>query len=171
MHTLLATGPVITGTYSPDTTTWWMFAMLIAGLFGGIATFIWSLESSGESGVPLILAATVSLGLLFGGAVLVNTNLGHDNRTVGMENLAAAVSDRYALDQITLSEDSGDSADTAKALCGPVSPDSPEMAGVNEGRQITFKVGLQDCEDEDPVAEVIVTGLDISAEDLKKEPA
>ena len=102
MHTLLATGPVITGTYSPDTTTWWMFAMLIAGLFGGIATFIWSLESSGESGVPLILAATVSLGLLFGGAVLVNTNLGHDNRTVGMENLAAAVSDRYELDQIKI---------------------------------------------------------------------
>lgn len=171
MHPILAAGPVVTGTYSPDTTAWWMFVMLIAGFFGCIATFVWTLADSDTSVVPHFLAATISLGMIFGGSGLVGTNRGHDYRTVDMENLATVVSDRYEIDQITLSEGSGDPADAAKTLCGPVSPDSPELIGVSEGRQITFKAGVQNCEEEDAVAEIIVTdtpGLDITAEDLEK---
>ena len=179
MHTLLATGPVITGAYSSDTTAWWMIALTIVGLLILAAGFHWALHDEGSSGRGVAQASMIVCGALgvFGSIFIFMGNMSQDNRSIDMERLEATISDRYELDQITMVEDLADStaeAQAVKALCAPVSPKSPELVGVSNGRQITFKVGVTDCEKQNPVAEIIVTdtpGLDSTATELEKEPA
>lgn len=179
MHTLLATGPVITGTYSPDTTAWWMIALMIVGILIFGASFHPSFYDHRSTKRDIIQASMIVSGILgFAGATFIYANnTAQDNRSIDMEHLEATISDRYELDQITMIEDPSDStaeAPAVKDLCAPVSPKSPELIGVNNGRQITFKVGVTDCEKQDSVAEIIVTGtpgLAITATDLEKDPA
>lgn len=179
MHTLLATGPVITGAYSPDTTAWWMIALTIVGLLILAAGSHWALRDEGSSNRGVVQASMIVLGILgvAGSVFIFMSNTAKDNRSIDMDRLEATISDRYELDQITMIEDPSDSTEEAqavKALCAPVSPESPELVGVSNGRQITFKVGVTDCEKPNPVAEIVVTGtpgLTITATDLEKEPA
>ena len=185
MHTLLATGPVIAGTYSPDTTAWWMIALMLAGALLLAASFHRAFYDSRafhdqSSTKREIIRASMIVSCILGfavGAGIYESNTAQDNRSIDMERLEATISDRYELDQITMVEDLADStaeAQAVKALCAPVSPKSPEFVGVSNGREITFKVGVTDCEKQNPVAEIIVTdtpGLDSTATELEKEPA
>ena len=186
MHTLLATGPVITGTYSPDTTAWWMIALMLAGALLLLVVLpvvhldaVQTRHDQSSTKREIIQASMIVSGILgFAvGAGIYESNTAQDNRSIDMERLETTISDRYELDQITMVEDLADStaeAQAVKALCAPVSPKSPELIGVSNGREITFKVGVTDCEKQNPVAEIIVTdtpGLDSTATELEKEPA
>lgn len=185
MHTLLATGPVITGTHSSDTTAWWMIALMLAGALILAASFhrafhdhSRAFHDQSSTKREIIQASMIVSGILgFAvGAGIYESNTAQDNRSIDMERLEATISDRYELDQIAMIEGPSDStaeAQAVKALCAPVSPKSPELVGVSNGRQITFKVGVTDCEKQNPVAEIIVTdtpGLDSTATELEKEP-
>lgn len=179
MNTLLATGPVITGTHSSDTTAWWMIALMTVGAMTFAAGLYWSFYGQSSNKRAIIQGSLIIIGALgvVGTSFIYQDNTAQDNRSIDMEHLETTISDRYELDQITMIEDpSGSTAEApaVKDLCAPVSPKSPELIGVNNGRQITFKVGVTDCEKQDSVAEIIVTGtpgLALTATDLEKEPA
>lgn len=83
---------------------------------------------------------------------------------VDHEQVADLVTENYRIETVVSTGDRGE-------LCGPVTTSSPIYTGVVDGQQINFRVGVPDCTEESPVAEILVTaapGLGMSAQDLER---
>lgn len=182
---MIVTSPIVTGTLNEATGEPWVLIASIAGIVVGVllggTTAGFLHEKLAEHGQKLILAALYGLAgvLAFFGMLFVVASLtlydGQDDREFHPTAVGEAVSDRYTIETIHGLDDLEDSVwidETINSVCHTVSTESPELTGIADGQQISFKVGIRDCHAKNPVADIIITktpGPAISADDLLKK--
>lgn len=124
-----------------------------------------------------VVMMAVGLPAVIAGAV-IPTGSGPVSQGISDDAVVKAITEDYKIESITgtdalMESDEGNLIPVGSAidrLRAPVSPKSPQLTGVADGQQISFKVGFTDCE-EDPTPEIIVTDSpdqDITADDLKR---
>lgn len=93
----------------------------------------------------------------------------YDQRKVNPDVLVETIVQDYRLDAIDIHDDL---EIDVEALCAPVSTDSPEVIGTARGQQISFRVGVADCDAEKPEARIIITetpGQALDPDSLRKD--
>lgn len=155
---LLAADPLITDTQLVLTAPTIVTLLLILG--GITLLFAGPLRESTASFLIGLVSILTGVGAMLAGAAPLEL------AGVDMARLAEVVSTNYAIDAPTLADDHISEG----SLCAPVSPDSPMLEGVVEGRQITFKVGVPDCGAAEPGAEILIVDAPegVTAESLRK---
>ena len=131
-------------------------SLIVTAILMFIACVVTLLRDSDKTG-SVLSATSATFMVICSGFILATA----DRSAVDDDAVAAAVSERYAMETIT----PVGHADPEE-ICQSVSPDSPEYAGVTDGQEISFRVGFADCEDPSTV-QIITTAPGIAPSDLE----
>lgn len=133
----------------------------------------------GELGLGL--AGLMGLSLVITGGVGFASSAAGDMDTFRHASLLSAVEATYGIEDVKYIHadegfgfgDEGRTPDKDD-VCQSVTTESPEYTGVAEGRQISFKVGVEDCRSSVPDVQIIVTATPetrLTPDQLRKQAA